>query len=130
MKITKNIYKNELKCRCGHCEVYIQSHEPVIYIVQDACDHFAKAHGVKRVVLMITSSARCYEYNRQVGSDDEDQHPRCKAMKFKLFLTDGTQIPPAEVYKYLNSKYPGVYGMSAYKNFTHIDTRSGNGKRW
>lgn len=125
--LTKNISAHELRCKCGICKVRIQDHEPVIQVVQDACDHFAKLAG-KRVFLNITSAARCYEHNRSVGSNDESQHPRCCAMDIKLSTSD-SPINPDFVAEYLDEKYPDTYGIGNYKNFTHIDTRNKK-SRW
>lgn len=128
--LTKNISRKELRCNCGQCNVRIQDHEPVIQVVQDACDYFAQIHGVDKVVLNINSAARCYQYNRSddVGSNDESQHPRCCAMDIQLFVYD-TQIAPQLIYAYLCAKYPNKYGIGSYKSFTHVDTRA-NRARW
>lgn len=126
--LTKNISDFELRCKCGICNVRIQDHEPIIQVVQDACDHFAKLSG-KPVILKITSAARCYGYNRQpahlggAGSNDESQHPRCSAMDIKLFV-NGNFIKPDYVAEYFDEKYPDTYGIGNYKTFTHIDTRA------
>jgi uncharacterized protein YcbK (DUF882 family) len=126
--LTKNISAHELRCKCGICKVRIQDHEPVIQVVQGACDHFAKKSG-KRVTVVITSAARCYGYNRMpvhmggAGSNDESQHPRCCAMDIKI-LIDGVQVDPDFVAEYFDEKYPDTYGIGNYKSFTHIDTRA------
>ena len=128
--ISANINRYEIKCKCGKCNVTIQDHEPVIEIVQQVCDHFADLYNVDKVVLEITSAARCYEYNRSrnVGSNDESQHPRCCAMDIKLFV-NGKQIPPSYVFVYLNDFYPTRLGIGNYKTFTHVDTRNKK-SRW
>ena len=120
--ITTNISKSELFCHCGKCKVRIQDHEPIIQMVQGACDHFADVYGVDKVTLNITSGARCYEYNREVGSNDNSQHPRCNAMDIKIFV-NGAQIPPNLVYEYLDDIYPCGMGVGLYNTFTHIDSR-------
>ncbi len=126
--LTLNISRHELKCRCGECNVRIQDHEPIIQIVQDVCDSFARKYGVPKVSLYITSAARCYEYNRipidenGPGSNDESQHPRCRAMDIQLFI-NGAQVPPALIYKYLCAKYPHKYGFGLYNSFVHADDR-------
>lgn len=125
--LTLNISDYELKCHCGKCDVYIQGHEPVIQVVQDCCDHFARIHGVYKVRLAITSAARCYTYNRLPvdnggpGSNDNSQHPRCCAMDIKIFI-GGRQIEPCKVYNYFHGAYPEKYGIGSYDTFTHIDT--------
>lgn len=127
--LTKNISDHELKCNCGGCDVRIQDHEPIIQIVQDVCDHFARKLGVEKVTLAITSAARCYVYNRLpiefggAGSNDESQHPRCNAMDIKIFVNN-IQVSPVDIHHYLVTKYPDKYGLGLYKTFVHIDARS------
>ena len=127
--LTKNISQHELTCKCGKCSVTIQAHEPIIWMVQKACDYFAAEYGVEKVKLTITSAARCYEYNRipdkdgGPGSNDESQHPRCSAMDIKIF-TDSVQVPTKKVADYFDHNYPTSCGIGVYKTFTHIDSRS------
>jgi len=127
--VTKNMSRHELDCKCGNCEVTILPEEPVIQLVQAACDHFATKHGIDRVILEITSAARCYEYNRKPaqyggpGSNDNSQHPRACAIDHKIFLLDRRQVSPLEIYEYYDRLYPSWYGIGNYINFTHIDTR-------
>jgi len=127
--LTKNISRHELACKCGNCQVRIQDHEPIIQVVQGVCDHFAREYNVDKVVLVITSAARCFEYNRLPvdeggpGSNDESQHPRCCATDIALFVND-VQIPPLLIYNYLCSTYPRKYGFGLYKSFVHADTRN------
>ncbi len=121
---TTNISSYELECPCGKCDVTIQPHEPVIQVVQLACDFFAKRNNVKRVVLDITSSARCYEYNRipsskgGPGSNDNSQHPRANAIDHRIV---GVQI--VDLADYYRATYPNKYGIGQYNTFVHIDTR-------
>ena len=126
--LTKNISRYELECKCGNCEVTILDDEPVINIVQKACDHFADVNGADRGILEITSGARCYVYNRAIGSTDNSPHPRARAIDFKIFVQGG-QIDPKIIYGYLNLKYPDSLGLGGYASFTHVDTRP-NKARW
>ena len=121
-QLTKNIWSHELDCKCGKCDVTIQHHEPVIQCVQKCCDYFSDKLGGK-IVLKITSAARCYEHNRDIGSNDNSQHPRCRAMDIKLFF-DGVQIHPKDIYEYFDNQYPDSCGIGLYNTFTHFDTRS------
>lgn len=121
--LTKNISRHELKCQCGKCEVTIQDHEPVIQCVQKCCDYFSAQYGVERVTLKITSAARCYEHNRAIGSNDNSQHPRCRAMDIKLYV-NGKQIPPSRVFDYFDSQYHDSCGIGLYEKFCHFDTRT------
>lgn len=133
--LTKNISRHELTCNCGKCNVRILDDEPIIQIVQDVCDHFAKVYDVKRVLLNISRGASCYEYNRLpidqggVGSTDNSQHPRACAIDFSISLPGGKRINARRVYDYLNYKYPDSMGLGSYRKFTHADTRP-NKARW
>ena len=72
-----------------------------------------------------SSGARCYKYNRTpaVGSNDQSQHPKCRAMDLPV-------PDPKELYDWLCAKYPDKYGFGLYKSFVHIDTRTGGAARW
>ncbi len=70
-----------------------------------------------------SSGARCYSYNRSIGSTDRSQHPRCRAMDLPV-------KDPKALYEYLDNKYPSCYGLGLYNTFVHIDTRSGAKARW
>lgn len=130
--VTKNITEEELRCKCGNpeCTYRITPYEPVIGIVQDACDHFAVLGGLARVVAVIHSAARCTEYNRKPvseggpGSTDDSQHPRAKAIDFHI-----AGVTPFELYSYLDAKYPGLLGLGLYTTFVHVDTRP-TSARW
>ncbi|PCH98481.1 MAG: hypothetical protein COB84_01840 [Rhodobacteraceae bacterium] len=138
--LTTNISRHELECNCGECDVNIQDHEPIIQVVQNVCDVFAEIFGVKKVVLIITSPARCYEYNRipvaegGPGSDDQSQHPRCNAIDF-IILVNGKQVNPERIHAYLCTRHPHKYGFGLYKGkgkskgFNHADTRAAEA-RW
>jgi hypothetical protein len=129
--LTKNISRHELLCKCGNCDVRILDEEPIIQIVQETCDHFAKVHNVDKVSLYIGRGASCYVHNRSedVGSNDNSQHPRACAIDFKIFLPNKTQIDPKIVYSYLDDKYPDSLGLGLYVTFNHADTRP-NKARW
>lgn len=71
----------------------------------------------------ITSAYRCLEYNRSVGSTDESQHPRGRAVDF---VVDG--VASHDVYDYADSL--GLGGVGRYDSFTHIDTRTNGPARW
>ena len=64
--LTANISQHELDCKCSdpNCNVTILESEPIIKIVQGACDYFKERYKAKKVMLLITSGARCYVYNR------------------------------------------------------------------
>lgn len=133
--LTKNISRHELLCKCGNCNVTILDDEPVIQIVQDACDHFAKINNVHKVYLYIGRGASCFVWNRTPvkdggpGSNDNSQHPRACAIDFKIFLLNKKQISTKDIRNYLNDKYPNALGLGLYFSFNHVDTRP-NKARW
>jgi uncharacterized protein YcbK (DUF882 family) len=71
------------------------------------------------------SGARCFRYNRSdaVGSNNDSQHPRCRAMDLPTHKAK-------QLYDYLCAKYPDKYGFGLYKTFVHIDTRTDVPARW
>lgn len=120
--LTKNISQSELDCKCGNCSVTILPYEPVIQHWQDCCDFFAKKNNVEKVTLIITSAARCYDYNRSVGSSDNSRHPRCNAIDGQIFV-NGEQIDPELVFNYFDNRFKYSCGVGLYKTFTHFDNR-------
>ena len=132
--LTKNISKNEVKCKCGNCDVTIHKDEEILELVQECCNHYAREEGVEKVVLIITSAARCYEYNRKPineggpGSNDNSQHPRARAIDFKIMVR-GQQIPPRRIYDRLCTKYQVKFGLGLYNSFVHLDSRRSRA-RW
>ena len=120
MRVRKNITADELKCKCGDhaCNATILTYEPVLDIVQNTCDHFADILGVDKVTLRITSAARCFTYNRKIGSNGNSQHPRCRAIDFTI---DG--VSNQDVQAYLLTEYPDTLGIGSYETFTHVDSR-------
>ena len=131
-KITANISQHELDCKCSDpdCNVTILANEPIIKIVQGACDYFKERYKAKKVMLLITSGARCYVYNRSkaVGSTDNGQHPRACAIDFKIFI-DSVQVPPDLIYAYLDKENPSSLGLGLYNSCNHADGRAIKG-RW
>ena len=131
--LTKNISRHELCCKCERheCNVTILDDEPIIQVVQRVCDLIAQRYDVPRVVLEITSAARCYEHNRDIGSTDNSRHPRGCAMDIKIFIpiTGRPQVPPSEVAEAADLVMTGSGGIGVYPTFTHIDTRRSRG-RW
>jgi uncharacterized protein YcbK (DUF882 family) len=120
--LSKNISRYEVDCHCGCGSDSIDTE--TVTVLQACCDHFSDITGTISVVI-ITSGNRCLEYNRSVGSTDGSQHPKGRAIDFRIVNVD-----PADVYKYLDEKYPGRYGLGRYESFTHLDTRTNGGARW
>lgn len=107
-------YEIECKCGCG-----FDSMDTETLKLADEAREFVN-HPITP-----SSGARCFKYNRsdEVGSNDESQHPRARAIDLPV-----KNAP--ELFGYLCRKYPGKYGFGLYKTFVHIDTRSGKPARW
>lgn len=118
MRLTKNIWRKEVACKCG-CGFDTIDFE-TIQVVQECCNHFAAQIGVDKVSLHVNSAARCKDHNKAIGGSPKSQHVYGRAMDIVI---DG--IKPADVYEYLVTTYPDRYGIGNYASFTHIDTRSG-----
>jgi uncharacterized protein YcbK (DUF882 family) len=114
-KLTKNLSRKEFACKC-ECGFNTVDYELVL-ACQDLADHFED-------VIYINSGCRCESHNKSVGGSKNSQHVLGRAADVRLKHT-----PPDRVQEYLHSKYPNLYGIGSYENFTHIDTRSGKA-RW
>ena len=121
--VSKNINRHEVACRCGCGFDTLDAN--TTEVVQAACDHFAEMLGVDKVVLDISSGARCEKHNRAEGGGHRSQHLRGRALDINI-----RGVSPIEIHAYLLTKYPDQYGIGRYPNFIHIDTRSGAAARW
>lgn len=68
---------------------------------------------------VITSGCRCRGYNKLVGGASGSKHLEGKAADLQV-----SGVSPEEVYNYLDSKFPGMYGLGLYKTWVHFDVRS------
>lgn len=116
MKVSENFTRAEFKCNCGRCD-YDTIDCELIDVVQDVRTHFDRP-------VTITSGNRCPAYNKSVGGSTGSYHIRGRAADIVI-----AGISSAEVFAYLDSKYPNKYGLGKYDAFTHVDTRTGKG-RW
>ena len=113
--ISKNFSRYEFTCKdkCGFDTVDVE----LIPVLQDVRDHFNAA-------ILITSGCRCKRYNTAIHGAKKSKHMEGRAADIQV-----AGISPSEVQAYLISKYKGRFGIGAYSNFTHIDTRRGPA-RW
>lgn len=126
--LSANLSRSEFACRdeCGLDAVDAE----LVTVLQDAVDHFSEE--IEPVYIIITGGNRCAEVNGSTpGSAKNSQHMHCRAADFQIRRrSDRTLIAPKIVYKYLNEKYPGKYGIGLYNNRVHFDSRSGYAARW
>ena len=139
-KLSQNIIRAEAACNCG-CGFDVADSKTV-QMVQEVADHVLEFTGAERVIVNINSWCRCKDHNEavQLQADpnyvllsSESKHMLGNACDFWIeIIKDGERsvIDPHLVYEYMNRKYAGYFGLGKYNEFTHVDSRSGDGKRW
>ena len=132
--LEKNLSRIEMCCEC--CDFDTVDHQ-LVTVLQDAADHF-------QAFIKITGGNRCKKHNDSLRVDYElssgrhgaktaenSQHLYGRAADFKLYsVSDHQQIDPGIVYDYIGSIYAGALGIGLYSNYVHVDTRTGNARRW
>jgi uncharacterized protein YcbK (DUF882 family) len=116
VKLSPNFHRFEMACKCG-CG-YDTVDAELLAVLQKLRDHFG-------VPVRITSGTRCPAHNRIIQGSADSMHLRGRAADIQL-----TGILAASVADYLEQQYPDRYGIGRYRDFTHIDTRSGPLARW
>jgi uncharacterized protein YcbK (DUF882 family) len=114
--LSKNFSRREFECKCG-CGFNTVDAE-LVKVLQVVRDYFKES-------ITITSACRCEKHNNRVGGGKNSQHKLGRAADIVV-----SNVSPAEVQEYLDSRYPIKYGLGSYSDFTHIDTRSGVHARW
>lgn len=123
--LSKNLSQHEMSCQCGCGFDTVDFH--LVGVLQDVCDHF---HGATmyKVILTITGPNRCDKHNAETpGAAKGSYHKKAQAADFQIHIIKHgakDQIPPKDVYAYLDNKYSGKYGIGLYHNRCHIDTRT------
>lgn len=132
--LSKNISRHEMECPC--CD-FDTVDSQLVTLLQDVTDHFD-------AYIIITGGNRCKKHNDQLRVDYElsdgkhgaktaanSQHIYGRAADFKLYrVTDRQQVNPTLIYDYLNDKYPNSLGLGLYRNRVHVDTKTGESRRW
>ena len=114
--MNKYFSRHEMTCKCG-CGFDSLDAE-TLEVITDVREHFGSP-------VVINSGCRCKKYNKKIGGAKHSQHLYARACDIKVLY-----IAPDLVADYLEDKYPDMYGIGRYHTFTHIDTRSGSGRRW
>ena len=110
MRLSKHFKTREFACKdgCGEHEVLPE----LIDVLEDVRNHFDRP-------VIITSGRRCVVHNKRAGGAPKSQHLLGTAADIRV-----QGIDPSQVYKYLDEKYRGKFGVGKYASFTHIDVRS------
>jgi uncharacterized protein YcbK (DUF882 family) len=115
MRVSENFSREEFACgcKCGFDAVDVE----LVAVLEDVRAHYGKA-------VTITSGCRCESHNKSVGGAPRSKHVKGIAADIRV-----ADVDPHEVYKYLDKKYEGRYGLGDANTFTHIDVRDG-AARW
>ena len=114
--LSKNLSRKEFKCPCGCGKDTVDAE--LVVVIQDVRDEFLRP-------VHINSGHRCIAHNQSVGGSKNSMHLEGRAGDIKLDYIDVNVV-----YEYLDKKYPDKYGIGLYKTFVHIDTKSGDPRRW
>ena len=116
MKLSKWFSRSEFecKCQCGWDTVDVE----LITVLNDVREHFNAA-------VTINSGTRCPAHNKKIGGSRGSMHIKARAADFKV-----KGVHADDVADYLEEKYPDQYGIGRYEGRTHIDTKSGEKRRW
>ena len=76
--------------------------------------------------IAINSGFRCLTHNRRIGSKDTSEHPKATAGDIKTRKHTPAEV--AEVADTIPEFSNG--GIGIYKDFTHLDVRTGDPARW
>jgi uncharacterized protein YcbK (DUF882 family) len=109
--LTKNLSRNEIKCKCGKCSQDTIDYEIVKYF-QLVCDECARLSNTDKVVATITSGNRCESHNAKEGGKPDSKHLKGKAIDFivrgfdekKLLVICGLVLPVGKFYAYSPAK--------------------------
>ena len=113
-RISKWFVRSEVACKCG-CGLDSMDIQ-TLWIADEVRDFVGKP-------VVVSSGHRCHVHNLNVGGRLDSQHLHARAMDL---MVDDSE----EVFKFLCAKYPDKYGFGLYKEFVHIDTKTGTGRRW
>jgi uncharacterized protein YcbK (DUF882 family) len=117
--ISANFSRSEFECQCG-CGFNTVDIE-LVKLLEKIRSNF----GNKSI--HINSGNRCEAHNSsdEVKGSKNSQHIKSRAADIFIMT-----VPPKEIAKYIDSKWPNKYGVGVYNSFTHIDTRSNGPARW
>lgn len=107
--ISKNFKRKEFACKCG-CD-YDSINPKLIPVLEDMREYFGKP-------VIVNSGCRCETHNRNVKGAPNSQHLYGNASDVRI-----NGVPPVEIYRYFDRKYPNTFGIGLYNTFVHIDVR-------
>jgi hypothetical protein len=124
--LTKRLSRHEFECACGCGQDTVDYELP--FVLEDCADYFQNLFSqADRIKIKINSGNRCLSHNRKIGSKDDSQHVKSKAVDFYLIMVvsgEEKHINDDIVASYLEEKHKNKYGIGRYIGRTHIDARS------
>jgi uncharacterized protein YcbK (DUF882 family) len=115
--LSTNFSRSEFacKCNCGFDTVDIE----LIKVLEKIRTHFARP-------IQINSGCRCKRHNEAEGSTSKkSQHLYGRAADIFIMT-----VPPEKIAAYVDSKWPGRFGLGVYSSWVHIDSRTDGPARW
>lgn len=112
--ISKHFDRQEIACKCG-CGFDTMDAE-TLKVADEIRDFVGSS-------ITPSSGARCLAHNVEIGGSKNSQHTKGRAMDLPV-------PDPGAVYRFLCTRYEGLYGIGVYHSFVHIDTRTNGPARW
>lgn len=120
--ISPHFNRSEFACSCG-CGFDTVDVE-LIRVLEQARADYTRVHGKCKII--ITGGTRCLKRNSEIGGAESSKHLQGIACDHKIKVHDGNSwidVPPVEVCKYYENKYPDKYGIGKYNSWVHLDIR-------
>lgn len=115
MSLSKHFKRREFACSCGCGFDSIDSATlGILEAVRGAFD----------APVIVTSGARCAEYNARIGGVSNSQHVYARAADIQV-----KGATPESVHSWIAQHYPDA-SLGLYRTFVHVDTRTGGPARW
>ena len=115
--ISQNFSRSEFACQCGCGFDTVDTQ--LIKLLEKIREHFKKP-------IQINSGCRCAKHNIAVGStSSKSQHLFGRAADIFIMA-----VPPEEIAKFMDSKWPNRFGVGVYSSWVHIDSRTNGPARW
>lgn len=115
-RVNEYFKRHEFECSCG-CGFNTVDYE-LLNVLTDIREEIS-------LPVIITSGARCKDWNRTVGGSKRSMHLFGQAADFKVLNTHDDFVA-----QYLEDKYPETYGIGRYNGRTHVDVRTTQKARW
>lgn len=109
VQLSTHFNSKEFACKDGSRIIFIS--DELLEVLEEIREHFNKP-------ITINSGYRTIAYNKKVGGVTNSKHCMGLASDIKI-----TGVTPREIYSYIDSLYPNIYGLGLYDTFVHIDVR-------